>query len=510
MKGSLDQVAPDRMRVANWPQLICYGKRRRGAIGVMFAVLLPVLIGFYALALDLARIYNRKAEMQTVADTVAIAAAKKLNGTTAGIDAALSAARDVLEHGDDPELRPRYGYGKPMSWSDAAIMFSKSADGNTGWLDAGAAAAAPLGLAYVKVDTAKLDSTYGAVDMFFAPVLPASLSSVNVSHTSVAGKGRISVTPFGICDMSPPAGYITSRSNSAGYDELVEYGFRRGVSYNLMMLNPQAGSTTGATFLVDPISLSGSSSSPRNFTTATVAPYVCTGTMAVPKLINETVSVQAGFPLAALVNHLNSRFDIYTGGSCDPSTAPPDSNVKQYTAGASLGWMSPAPPATSQTAETDSSIRLQTKADLDPPNNLTTTTSGPLWAYARAVPWASYQSGVPEPAGGYTPFPATQLAWNQLYGNSVGLGAYPSTSTPYASFTQQPSSSHRPGVASRRVLNVPILDCSPMPSSTAKVLAIGKFFMTVPAVGGATPSISAEFAGTTSEVQAGGQVGLVQ
>jgi hypothetical protein len=49
-----------------------------------------------------------------------------------------------------------------------------------------------------------------------------------------------------------------------------------------------------------------------------------------------------------------------------------------------------------------------------------------------------------------------------------------------------------------------------MPSSTAKVLAIGKFFMTVPAVGGATPSISAEFAGTTSEVQAGGQVGLVQ
>jgi hypothetical protein len=515
MKEMVDQLTSGAARVTKHPPAR-YGDRRRGAIAVSFAILLPVVIAFFGLALDLARVYNRKAEMQGIADTIAISAAKKLNGTKAGIADALAAASDVLVHGDDPDFRPRYGYVNTMAWSDAAIKFGKSADGSSGWLDAGAASATPLGLSFVKVDTSALDPSYGEVNMVFAQVLSSSLTTMNVRHTAVAGRRRIKVTPLGICAMSTAPNYITQRTNSAGYGELVEYGFRRGVGYNLMRLNPVAASTTGANFLVDPVALSGSGSSPKNLTLATVGPYVCTGTMTLPSLVGATVNVQSGFPLDLLVNHLNSRFD--TGGACDPSTAPPDTNVKPYTA-ATLAWMNTKPPT--QTAATDTSIRLQTKADLDPPNNLdntqATTSSGPLWAYAHAVAWSSYVSGKPEPEGGYSPFTADQLTWNALYGISVSPNGYPTpitTSAPYTSITTQPPTvTHRPGVANRRVLNVPILDCSPMPTTTAKVLAIGRFFMTVPAVYGGTPTtntISAEFAGATSDVQAGGPVELVQ
>jgi hypothetical protein len=509
MDNTVDEAGGER--VANCLLSRTGETRQRGTIAIMFAVLLPVIVACYGLALDLARIYSRKAEMQAIAGTIAIAAAKKLNGTATGVSDAIAAARDVLQQGSDPIFWPKFGYVKTMVWSDAAIMFGKTADGSSGWLDAGAAAAAPRGLSFIKVDTSALNASYGEVNMLFAPVLSSSLTTVTVDHTAIAGRGRINVTPLGICAMSTAPNHFTNRSNLAGYDELVEYGFRRGVGYNLMMLNPLPGSTTGVTYLVDPITLTSTGSSPTNLLATTVSPYVCTGTMALPKLVGETVNVRAGFPLGSLVNQLNSRFEIYTG-ACEASTAPADRNIKQYTAGPTLGWMMPKPPATSQTAAMDSSIKLQTKADLNPPNNWTTTNTGPLWAFAKAVPWSSYTAGQPEPAGGYTPFPTVQATWNALYGNAVTLGTYPAASTPYVSMASQPTNvMHRPGIANRRVLNLPILDCATMPSSTARVLTIGRFFMTVPAVSsGPTNTISAEFAGVTSDVQAGGSVELVQ
>ncbi|TFW29878.1 pilus assembly protein TadG-related protein [Massilia horti] len=514
MDSTTVEAARDAACLANYLPNRSGETRQRGAVAVMFAVLLPLIIVCYGLALDLGRVYSRKAEMQAIAGSAAIAAAKKLNGTKAGIENAITAAGHVLQGGGDNTdaiYWPKYGYVNTMVWSDAAIMFSKTADGSTGWLSAESAKQAPRGLAFVKVDTSALDKSYGAVDMLFAPV-SSSFATVNVSHTAVAGRGSINVTPFGICAMDAA---FTRRKNvltDTTYDELVEYGFRRGVGYNLMKLNPN-GSVAGRNYLIDPVALSGSGS-PNNLSLTTVTPYVCTGTMAVPRLIGEKVTVQSGFPLASLVNQLNSRLDIYTNG-CDAATTPPGTNVKQYTANSSLGWMSPKPPTTSQTAASQTITRdgvtmLQTKADQDPPNNLTTTDTGVLWAYAKAVPWSAYTPGVPEPEGGYEPFETKQVTWDKLYGSSVLLAPtgsnYPSP-TPSASITSPPALARRPGVANRRVLNVPILDCATMSGSTATVLAVGRFFMTVQAT---TSAISAEFAGATSEVQAGGPVELVQ
>jgi hypothetical protein len=285
------------------------------------------------------------------------------------------------------------------------------------------------------------------------------------------------------------------RANVAGYEELVEYGFRRGVSYNLMKLNSTT-ETTPANFLVDPIGLADSSS-PTHFDVTTVGPYVCTGTMAVANVNGTRVRVQSGFPIGQLYDHLNSRFD-QSNGKCDVYSAPPDSNIRQYTP-AALTWMSK--PTGYQTADTYADAvgkKLETVADPDP-SNTGATRYGPLWAFARAVPWTSYT------AGSYTPFPASQTVWNNLYPTAPTLGTYPSpagTATPYDSAIQSPTG--KPGVKYRRVLNVPLLEC-PVSGSQAKVLAIGKFFMTALAD---SVSISAEFAGTVTNQPVSGPVEL--
>ena len=50
-------------------------KRQAGAIAIMFSLTLLFLLGFIGLALDLAILYNRKVELQSLADAAALAAA---------------------------------------------------------------------------------------------------------------------------------------------------------------------------------------------------------------------------------------------------------------------------------------------------------------------------------------------------------------------------------------------------------------------------------------------------
>lgn len=474
-------------------------KRQIGAVTIMFGLLLPIIIGFFGVALDLSRIYNRRIEMQGVADTIALAAANKLNGRASGISDALVAAQDIMR---DTNYRPRYAYTQTMDWSDAAIKFGRTVNGSTIWLDAAEATALPADVSSVKIDTNALDPAYGRVDMLFMPAV-SRFTSVNVGYVAIAGRTRLNVTPLAICAMS--GNRQAQRVNPSGNIELVEYGFRRGVSYDLMNLNSNGSSP--ANFLVDPIAKGGSGSPSSNFSVSAVGPYICTGTVALPKVSDSEVNVQSGFPLASLFNRLNSRFDLYNG-DCDPNAAPPDTNIKQYTA-ATIGWMNPRP--SWQTAKLDTSIptRRQTIADLPPPNNHPPGEYGPLWANARAVPWSS--AGQTEPAAGYTPFAATPAIWTSLYATGPGLSGYPggATATPYSLggvFAQPPSAVHRPGIKNRRVLNIPLLVC-PVSGSVATVAAIGKFFMTVPADANI---VSAEFAGLASETQLGGPVEIFQ
>lgn len=67
---------------------------QRGNVLVWFALLLPVLFGFMALSVDLARLYLTKVELQNAADAAALAGAYKYAQTTS-LPAAIAEAKDM-------------------------------------------------------------------------------------------------------------------------------------------------------------------------------------------------------------------------------------------------------------------------------------------------------------------------------------------------------------------------------------------------------------------------------
>jgi len=488
MVGTKLQLIGHGRRVIAYARAARPGPRRQGgAIAVLFSALLLVIVGFCGLALDMGQLYNRKTEIQSMADAVALAAARELNGTGAGVDNALAQARTTAE-----SLSYQYNNSQ-FEWSDRAIKFGSSADpGTAGWLDAAAAKSSPQGVMFVKVDTADLDLP--PVETVLMHVLSPAKATAEVKTRAVAGRSSINVTPLAICAMSAFA--AEQRGN-----ELVQFGFRRGVSYDLMQLNPDG--TAPQNFLVNPVSPPGVVGTSVSGRMNIVRPFICTGTMAVPNLTGGAITVERPFPLASLYEQLNSRFGTYAA-PCTESTAPPDYNVKPYTFDSGAGWMTTTP--SGQTAEsTDTGNKLRTVADL--PGAAGPTSYGPLWAYARAVRYSSYVPGAPEPANGYAKFNTSD--WQTLYATGVTAKMnYPgSNNEPYdangAPNRQAPPGSH-PGVRDRRVLHVPLLQC-PVAGGTANVVGIAKFFMTVPAT---DTALSAEFAGLVSEAALGGKVEL--
>jgi Flp pilus assembly protein TadG len=448
----------------------------------MMACVTVVLLGFCGMALDVSQLYNRKVEMQNVADAIALAAARNLNGSAAGIGNALTAAAQTA-------ALYSTSYGKiPISWSDSALSFSSSPDGSGGWVGSGTASGTAARMFYVKVDTSRLNNSPGSVQMSLIQVVSPSLDTVEMNATAIAGRSALDVTPLAICAMSPTA---AAQRNSSGNLEVVEYGFRRGVSYDLMRLSPIATvPPTPLHYVVNPLAIVGASGSASDTDVSTVGPYVCAGTLSSPRLLGGEVLVTSTFPIGSLYQHLNSRFDQYSGNLCDFNGAPPDKNVKQYTYDTNVPWVNTTPLSQQTAVESTSGDKLMTIADLPPPGG-TAVQYGPVWAYAKAAQYAAT-----EPAAGYTAFTATNATWTALYGGQTPNG-YPAGSTPYKATTganfSAPTAAHRP-MADRRVLNIPLLSC-PVPSGTnvtATVLATAKFFMTVPAT---STSIYAEFAG---------------
>jgi Flp pilus assembly protein TadG len=460
----------------------------------MTAVLILVILAFCGLGIDLARTLNRKMELQIAADTIALFAARELNGTDTGIDNATKAAArlagDIL-----------YNYNKSaIGWSDDAIRFGSTPYGST-WLDATTAAkpANVANLFYVRVDTSKLAARYNTIALSLLQLLPSVGPNAQVGSTATAGRSSINVLPLALCAMSETPG-------QARGPELVEYGFRRGITYDLMQLNPKE-STTGAHYLVNPVALPGTKGSPVMGRMDVVRPFVCTGTLAVPSLAGGNITVESGFPLASLYQQLNSRFGSYTA-PCTSTTAPPDTSVKEFTFSKEFTWMSSTPKKQSAEMATTATQRF-TIADLPAttiPKTTTASQYGPLWIYAKAAKYADYTEGEPEPSGGYLAFNATNTDWTTLYSPgapSIKNGSsYPAPSPYEASLASDSGTPNK-----RRILNIPLLRCPVAAGSpaSAEVLAIAKFFMTVSAT---DKELYAEFAGVEPRTSLIGEVEL--
>ena len=469
MRGIYDHIVVPCQHMSVGPRATApLMQRQRGAFAVMMAVLILVLFAFCGLAIDLGRVLNRKVELQTAADTIALFAARELNGTEVGITNATRAASQL-----STDIFYNYTAAN-VEWSKDAIRFGPSPYGDI-WLDATTAAqpANVRNVFYVRVDTSRLDAGHGEVPLSLLRVLPSIGTAAHVGGTATAGRSSINAMPFAICAMSEiPA--------EARGTELVEYGFRRGIHYDLMMLNP-AGTAKGANYLINPLAPVGTTGGSMMGKMDVVRPFVCTGKLAIPSLAGGNITVEPDFPLASVYEQLNSRFGSYTE-PCTATTAPPDTNVKEFPFSTEFPWMKDT--LTRQSAEkATTATKLLTIADLplaEIPTDTTPDKFGPLWVYAKAVKYSSYRPGMAEPSNGYTAFNATDADWATLYtpgSPKIKPGSSFPTPSPYG-YSPTTNLSNK-----RRVLNIPLLRCPVTTGSpaSAEVLGIAKFFMTVKA-----------------------------
>lgn len=472
---------------------------RRGSVAVMYAILLVPIIGFAGLALDLSFAYTRRTEMQSVADAAAMAAARALNGTMTGIEAAKTAARTIAQ-------RQRYSFGKPVVWQEAALRFSDSPDKPDGdWLPASSVNAAnAANLYYAKVDTRELGMAHGQTEVIFMRVLGGAAEPLAMAARAVAGRTGIQVTPLAVCAIRNTEVSTHDVVKGAVVEqELLQYGFRRGVSYNLLNMNPNGA--TAVSYLVNPLDFPDQPEYPNHRSLAVVRPFVCSGSIAASNLrTGSKLYVADPFP-ATLITELNSRFSNYTGSSCNAVAAPPDRNIKEYDAWYFQWWMNSTGTINgSAQAHEIGGAKLTIADQSSAVVGITKTHYGPLWSFSKAV---RYDSGAADGVGA----PFLMADWKFLY--PVGTGAdvassYSNTAaSPYSANTPMHSTlAPLPNLILRRVLNIPLLEC-PVAGSTARVLAIGRFFMSSQA-DAAIPAVHGEFAGLLRDNELPATVGL--
>lgn len=461
-------------------------RRQRGAFGVMYAIMLPVMLGMVGLAIDLSMVYARGHELQAIADGAALAAARALDGTQEGLDAAKANARNAAETAEY-----RFLNYERVDWKPDALSLGSTPQGP--WIAAASVNPSDLPrLFYAQVDTSKLEPAVGRVAIAFLRVVGVN-GEQNLVRRAVAGRKDSSLGPIAVCALSSTPLGVRPNAHAANAEEAIEYGFRRGVGYNLLNLNPHGSGARS--YLINPLDFAPAPSLPSHLTDEAVRPFVCSGQIPAPPIASgSTLYVREPFP-ASLTSELNSRFANYGGGSvCTRFGAAPDSNIMDYRGPYSGFWINGTPAPVNGSAQPYSAGgRLVTVADADVlPVGTSAADYGILWAFSRPLRYDS--------TSGTTGAAFTRSDWSKLYPVNSGTAitsSYTSQESPY----DRNASPHRKlptplsGNARRRVLNVPLLDC-PVSGSSARVLAIGRFLMTTPAT--ASPAaIHAEFGGLT-------------
>lgn len=409
------------------------GKRRRqqqGAVAILVGITLFVLVGMLALVIDLGHLYWAKAGLQNAADAAALAGAKELDGTAAGITRAKQSALEVARENS-------YSFLLPVANADA--------DGGL-VMEVGSCKDDPCMEPIDTINTHilaadklffKVDTQQRNLGTWFAKLF--DVDEMATYGLAVAGRVVPDISPIAICMLAPDP------SNSFSQ----EFGFERGVSYDVSDANPIG---PGTMFWIDPqATMAGTCDG----SVPTSLPYICTGKINFTPTVGSTVYTNTGVSNPQL-RALDSRFGDYPpSAGCDPATAPSDTNVTEYRfdangAGRPRAWMQPDPTRQSLSFNgTPNPVQWSTRTFAD---------YGVLWSSARPAEAANDSNDA-----------AVSSRWTSMYKAPANAATnYP-----------QPSPYVAAGGNGRRVINMAILNC---PSSggvcrAATVLGVGEFFL---------------------------------
>lgn len=171
-----------------------------GAILVFWAIALIIILGIVAMSFDMGRVASTQSELQSFADTVALASAGELDGKADAITRATAAAANLIadyqSFGDgDHDLGGALDY--------TLTFFSTLPGSDTASLTAGQTTDAKLA-AYVRVTVAPRNVPFSIGAAFFALTGNAA-PDTTVGGTAVAGFTQYAcdITPLMFCIPSP-------------------------------------------------------------------------------------------------------------------------------------------------------------------------------------------------------------------------------------------------------------------------------------------------------------------
>ena len=194
--------------------------RRRGFVLLTAAASAVAILAMLGLCLDLARMYIAKNELQNYADAASIAAANRLDGTAAGISAAISEAQNNVN---------KWTFGQSAVGS-VTVDFATT--------PTGAFVSNPnpaTNYRFTRVQAA------GNVPIYFLPILPGVATSSAVMATSVAGQTLLPSLGDGAFPYSPDAHV----PNPLPADPSGNFGYIKGELYTLRWDPVGKGSKSG-------------------------------------------------------------------------------------------------------------------------------------------------------------------------------------------------------------------------------------------------------------------------
>lgn len=498
-------------------------RRQKGAVAIVLGLSLVTLFAMGGVVLDLGHLYVAKAELQNAADAAALAGAKELKETAEGINLAVSQARAIAQ-------KNKYNFSTDVVLTAANIEFGPGPDGP--WSTVAAAQASPQGKTFIKVDTG-----LKSMNTYLMRVAGPAFNTVSTLGVAVAGRFVNNITPIGVCAVDPANKTANYTYPTTGLTELVEFGFRRGVTYDIFGLNPLGGGPSDP-YLINPTDTPPTGCNPAHSSANFTAPFLCGGNSAVITSGVGQVYTNTGLT-AALAESLNSRFGSYQpSGKCIAASAPPDTNIKQYPCkGPSIydprcanttptsDWMEPGGSTLPQqqsvqiiAATKKPNYQLPAVSPTPAPNVTDAQLAGygVLWSYGPA-----YQADGSAPPNAGTAFTPQQANLNPMYNttviNNFDTANYPTAAgagfpagTPAAPYNQTNptyfTSGGAAGVRNRRILNLVLVDCRTPAVGAAScglmdAVGVGKFFMQTKADFTSSPKrLDLEFAGLITPV----------
>jgi Flp pilus assembly protein TadG len=461
---------------------------REGAILPYVALMLVVIFGLSALAIDASRLMNVQTQLQNAADALALAGAAELDRRPDSIIRADAAIHNLIAN-------PVTGAGINQIAEVAGIDFLRSLPASDDLPVTTANLTDDPTLAeYVQVTVKPV-----AMSMIFPMSLLSEGHDISVGAQAVGGYDQIvcNVTPLYVCNPFEAAGMTYYQATQA----LVEASQNSASQHQL-------------------IRLAGSQLNNGAYTAGTMG-YVAPATgllpaagcgpgagQGVPQALAAS-QVRACFRLSGInllpgedqpaMDGLNTRFDIYANGFSACRIYAPDLNVRKgYITLGNVNWCNavpsspnwPLPDPTSAALPVDQSmIRANSSLDTSIPIGNGVWNCAAYWSVAHAV---GPGKDSPPPGCSATATISRYSVYNYEMNFLTDRSLSAETGAPQCA---------PPGEQSRRVAYAAIINCgsTPIPihpdAQGVPVAAFGRFFLVLPANSGTGGNPYAEFLG---------------